>query len=389
MRRLIDFSTLNKDKSFVLEYGEKIGSSLYYEEKDISLYMIKENEPNSVKKAYKNPNIIELAKCSSATCALPSKDSGLSMLNKYSNIEYLGSDKFTNNMLINWYLNNELNIPHIINMYISFVCNNKGYNVYEYLDIGNINSFQEFPEFLETSGKPSPTAKADDKTPISKDVVLSIIVQLFSCLHSLRKYDFSHGNPDTNSLKFKNEPVSYNYDGFHVTSPITLKLLDFSTSGCSANKIRLYSKSIVAEEELKKRTYEAVIDTVVLNKDEGNVTVYRLKNPKKYIKSSILFMYMKHLGLPVYSASFDAYSFMMVLMSERSFYTTVVNNKKLNDFWRKMWVNDEDFDKINFKLQEIHETPKIISLTDILTLLSDLSLRCDMIDFGWNTIKIF
>lgn len=386
MRRLIDFS---KGNSFILEYGEKIGQVFYYDKKDISLYLSKEHEPNSVKKAYKNPNIIELAKCSSATCALPSKNSGISMLNRYTEFDYLASDKFTNNMLINWVLNTNLNTPHIVDMYMSFICHDKGYNIYEYLDIGDINSFQEFPEFLETSERPSPTAKADDKDPICKNIVFKIIIQLFACLHSLRKYDFSHGNPNLNSIKFKKSPVSYYYDKVHVSAPVTLKLLDFSTSACSVDKLRLYSKCIVADEELKKNTFQPIIETVVLNEGEEKVTVYKLKNPNKYLKSSVLFMYMKHLGLPVYSASFDAYAFMMILMSERSFYTSVINNDKLKNFWRNMWVNEQDFEKINYRLQELHEKPKQIGEKDILLLLSDLSLRCDMIEFGWNKIKKF
>ena len=88
------------------------------------------------------------------------------MLKKYSDIEYLGTDKFTNNMLINWYLNQELANSHLIEMYISFICNRKGYNLFEYLDIGNIGDFQDFPEFLTGTDQHSPTAKADDKAPI-------------------------------------------------------------------------------------------------------------------------------------------------------------------------------------------------------------------------------
>ena len=384
MRRLIDFSKLNKNKSFMLEYGEKADSYLYYQESSVSLYMKKENQ--NVKRAYQNPGIIDLAKCSAATCALPSVDTGTSLLKRYAEYEYLATDKFTNNMLINWCINKN---PHIVDMYMSFVCNNKGYNIYEYLDIGNISNFQEFPDFLETDEHSSPIAKADDKEPICKNIVFKIIIQLFACLHDLRKYDFSHGNPNLNSLKFKNTPISYKYDGVHVSCPVTLKLLDFSTSGCSIDKLRLYSKNVVADEELKKTTYQPVIQSVVLNEGEEKVTVYKLKNPYKYIKSSILFMYMKHLGLPVYAASFDAYAFMMILMSERSFYTSVMHNEKLKQFWRNMWVNNEDFEKINYRLQEFHENPKTVQEKDILVLLSDLHLRCDMIEFGWNQIKNF
>jgi len=394
MRRLIDF--YDKSNIFTIECGEKAGSQLYYEEKDVcGIYLTKEKKPYSVKKAYENPFIKELAKCSSATCALPSKAAGDLMLKKYSDVEYLGTDKFTNNMLINWYLNKEINNSHLIKMYISFICSQKGYNLYEHLDIGNIGDFQDFPEFLTGTDQHSPTAKADDKAPICSKISKSIIVQLFACLHSLRKYDFSHGNPGTETLKFNKEVVSYIYDGVHVNGPVKMKLLDFSTSGCTVdnrasdkNKLRLYSKSVVADEELKKKTYEPIINTVVLNEEtDKQVTVYSLRNPCKNIKSSILFMYMKHLGLPVYSSSFDAYSFMVVLMAERSFYSSVMNDKKLKSFWRSMFVNDTDYDKINYRLTDLHEDPKELVLQDVLITLSELSLRCDMIDFGWNLIK--
>lgn len=401
MKRLIDFSKKTMpEEPFILECGEKAGSSLYYEEKTITaLYMSKESQPHSVKRAYTNPFIAELARCSSATCAIPSTEAGSNLLLKYLETEYLGSDPFTNNMLINYYLTEELShlkIPHIIHTDISFVCNNNGYNINEYLDIANIQSFQEYPEFLENTGKPSPTSKADDKLPLTKSVVQSIIVQLFGSLHLLRKYDFSHGNPNTDTLRFKKEPVSYIHDGVHVSGPVTLKLTDFATSGCTVlpnrkdkKYLRLYSKSVVADEELKKRIYEPIIETVSLNQEDSKVTVYKLKNPCKCVKASILFMYMKHLGLPVYSASFDAYSFMMVLMTERAFYTTVVSDAQLSKFWRGMWTNSDDFDKINERVKEFHEKSKNVTTDDILKILSDLSLRCDMIDFGWNLIKTF
>jgi hypothetical protein len=392
MKRIIDLTGGKRTKSdepFMLECGEKAGMSLYYDEKNISrLYLDKEKEPDSVKKAYKIKTIKKLARCSSASCALPSKAAGEKLLEKYAKIDYLGSDKFTNNMLINWYLNSELKkmkITNIIDMFISFICNDNGYNVYEYLDIGNVTSFQNFPEFLETSGKPSPTAKADDKTSIHKDVVLGIIVQLFSVLHYLRNYDFSHGNPNTDTIKFNKEVVSYIYDGVHISSPVTLKLLDFSTSSCTVDeKLRLYSKNVVADEQLKKKNFDPILDTI-----EGKVMVYRLKDPRKNIKSTVLYNYIKHLGLPIYSASFDAYAFMLVLMSEKSFYLTCLENSKLSNFWRNMWVEKKDFETISSRLEEIHENVISVNYDDILILLSGLSLRCDMIDHGWSLIKSF
>jgi hypothetical protein len=389
MKRIIDLTGNKRTKPgepFILECGEKAGASLYYEEKDISrLYLIKEKEPASVKKAYQNPKIKELARCSAASCALPDKDAGNKLLKKYSDIEYLGSDKFTNNMLINWYLNSEIKSPNLNQMLISFVCNDIGYNLYEYSDIGKISNLQNYSELLQHTGKPSPTAKADDKTPIHEEVVTGIIFQLFALLHNLRKYDFSHGNPSTNAIKFDKEPASYIYDSVHVSSPITLKLTDFSLSGCTVDKkLRLYSKNVVADEELKKKNFTPILDTV-----DDEIMVYRLKDPKKHIKSTVLYTYMKHLGLPIYSASFDAYAFMILLMSDKSFYSTCFNDKKLKTFWRNMWVYENDFQEINSKLEYIQEEKTFLDHNDILTILSGLSLRCDMIEHGWNLLKSF
>ena len=404
MRRLIEFSgskRTNPEEPFILECGEKAGSSLYYEEKRISSLSLKlESPPYSVKRAYTSPYIAELAQCSSATCPIPSKEAGSNLLMKYMETDYLGSDTFTNNMFINFYLNEEMmkkKMPHILHTNISFVCDDKGYNINEYLDIGKISNFQEFPEFLETDGKPSPTAKADDKLPISSSVGKSIVTQLFACLHALRQYDFSHGNPSTETIKFSKDVVSYIYDGVHISGPVTLKLLDFSTSGCTVSRekenfLRLYSKSVVADEELKKRVYEPIIETLNLNNSEAKenkVTVYKLKNPCKCVKSSILFMYMKHLGLPVYAASFDAYSFMTILMCERSFYDGIMMDVSLTKFWRSMWLNDDEFNIIDERIKEFHEKSEDVNSKNVLKLLSDLSLRCDMIDFGWNLIKNF
>ena len=405
MKRIIEFSgskRTNPEEPFLLECGEKAGQSLVYEEKNVNyLYLQLEDLPFSVKRAYTNPFIAELAQCSSATCAIPSKEAGQDHLLRYMETQYLGSDVFTNNLLINYYLNEILlsqKIPNITHVDISFVCNDNGYNVGEWLDIGSIQNFQEYPEFLESNGKPSPTAKADDKLPLNKEVCKSIIMQLFAVLHTLRQYDFSHGNPSTSTLKFKKEICSYIHDGVLISGPITLKMCDFSTSGITIKReeysdkkegqnthkfLRLYSRNVVADEELKKRIYEPVIETLKSEK----VTVYKLKNPCKCVKASILFIYMKHLGLPVYTSSFDAYAFMTVLMCERSFYTTILSNPELHKFWRDMFVLQDDFDTINTRVKEIHEKTKHVDLHDILKLLADLQLRCDMIDFGWSLIK--
>lgn len=336
MRRLIDFRQIKDGEPFMLECGEKAGKYLVYNQMNIiNLHSVLEKE------------------------------------------QFLNSDSFTNNMLINWYLQSVTKTPNISNMYISWICNRKGYNLFDYYEIENANTFQDFPKLLTNTGKPSPTAKADDKTPISRDVVMGIISQLFALLYEMENYNFSHGNPNTNALRFSKEPASYILDGYHVSCPVTLKMEDFENSGCTVGNIRLYSKSVVAEEEMRKRK------KVDAYQEEGKT--YQLKDPKKYPKSTILFMYMKNLGL--IKSSFDAYAFMIVLMCERSFYSTVMSDRILSDFWKSMWVSEEDYEKVMKRIWGHHEKGSLVGANDILRILGTLHLRSDMIDFGWNNIK--
>lgn len=398
MRRLIDFTKTRVSEPFLIECGQYAGNSFICKKQIVNnTYLNFEKEPLAISKAYSHPDIVKLLECSSCvttpscvsqSCALSSSEDPIK---KYKDLSYLATDNFTNNILINWFLQQENISVNISPLFMSWICNGQGYNLYEYLDIPNIAAFQDFPAFLTNTGKPSPTSKADDKSPLSQDICKGIIMQLFGVLQSLRKYDFSYGNPSTNAIKFKNESVSYMVDGVHITCPVTLMLEDFSNSGCTVleNKIRLYSSSVIAQEQLKKKNIELMIDIIPIKVNDSSVLTYRLKDPNQYVKSNIMFMYMKHLGLPVYASSFDAYSFMIILLCERSFYSTLISNKTLAAFWKNMWINNEDYAKVMERITDYHETTSIVTTNDILKIVSNLHLRCDMIDLAWKLIKTF
>lgn len=401
MKRILDFNRTKIGEPFSLECGDSAGTELILTETNIAkLFMIKESPPAAVARALKNPYITNLNKCS-AGCHIPLDEDTCELkpcpVKNYEKMDYIGSDPYTNNMLINWYLNNkleELGIPNVIKMHIAFVCSGKGYSLYEYPDIGRIRHLQERPEFLEHRDRPSPTAKADDKVPISKETARGIVMQLFGVLHALRKYDFSHGGPSSRTVLFKNEPCSYLYDGVHVEGPLTLKLYDLYHSGITVGNQRLYNKSVIADEELLKKPFRPIIDTISItpfNFDRSNiekeVTIYRLKDPNKHFQEALLFMYIKHLGLPIYQSSFDAYGFMISLMAERSFYVTVMSDESMYMLWRGMWL-PEEFEAIQDKIQKLHNSPDPVTRVDkVFRVLAGFGLRCDMIDHGWNMIK--
>ena len=395
MKRLIDFRKTKIGQPFYIECGDSAGEQLIITEASIDkLYILKESPPATVKRVLENPYITSLKKCSSGC-----NNNNVCDIKSYESMDYIGLDSFSNNMLINWYLNNkleELGIPNVITMHIAYVCTNKGYSLYEYPNIGRIRHLQEYPELLEHTDRPSPTAKADDKVSISKDVTKGIIMQLFATLHALKVFDFSHGGPSSRSLLLKNSICSYMYDGVHVESPVTIKLCDLHHAGITVGNNRLYNKSVIADEELLKIPFKPIIETTIItpfsfdhNNENENITIYRLKNPQKNFQEAMLFMYIKHLGFPIFQSSFDAYGFMVSLMADRAFYLTVMSDESMYLLWRGMWL-PEEFENIQDKIQKLHDSPDPMTRVDkVLRVLAGFGLRCDMIEHGWDMIKMW
>lgn len=413
MTRLMDF---NKDKigiPFYIEVGEYVGEQMVIVETKINnIYMIEESMPNTIKKILSSSAFKSIIKCNGNDDTKMKYDDTKM---KYEKWNYLGSDPYTNNMLITWYIQKEFEkkgLQHIHYMNIAYVCSNDGFSLYEYVDISNVANIQNNAKYV-IQKQASPTSKKDDVKPLNNDVVRGIVLSLFSSMVLLNEYDFSHGNPCSKSLMFKSEPVSYTYNNVNVDSPITLKLTNFKGSGLTIqNKIRLYSKSVIADETILRGSFRPIIKTVTFtpyvykprnnnNNNKNNnskeertertestesTTIYKLKNPDKHVSETILFMYIKHLGLPIYKSSFDIYAFMIVLMADKSFYTTLMNDAKLYKLWRNMWL--DDFETIQDRILQLHEIDNSVDSVDkILRILSDISLRCDMVQYGWKLIK--
>jgi len=394
MSRLIDFNKGGIDRPFYIEYGNMNGSQLIVKEYNVTnLYShLYTSTPNSVTKAL---NIYTQDGCFNVETTIE----------EYYAYKHLNSDPFTNNILINWYIQDKLvtgeGLPHIVTMYNAFSCKNNGFSVYEHPDIGTMRHLQEHQNFLIHQGKPSPTAKMTDSEPLSKDIVKGVVYSLFSTLKSLQKYKFSHGCPSSQNILFKDSPCSYMYDGVHVECPITLQITDFQYSGITINnELRVYTTNVIANEILQaSRNSSNIMDIIVTTpysnlNDKSNdlyqtnkTVFYKLKDPNKHLSETIIYKYIKSLGLPIYLSSFDIYAWMIVLMTEKSFYDTLVKDRKLYKLWRNMWL-PEEFSTVQAIILSLHETEDPTNSIDkIIKILAGLSLRCDMINYGWNMIK--
>ena len=393
--RLVDLSDEYVEESFIIECGMETGREL----------TIKSDDMISVLTAItlRHKKYLEeiISKTNYLTCDSLEND----------NTIYIGSDKFTNNMLINWVIEdifNQCSIDNYLKLYNFYLCNNVGYSIYEYSSIGNIKELYEYNKFNVNN-------KFTDKT------IHSILIQLIMVFKLLRSYSFIHGSPNINSLEFSNKPCSYVYKDVNVTGPVTLKLIDFKNSGITIKRnaneditfvhegfdkvisknspVRLYSRSVLSEEQFTfggdsvldnvKLPHRPNIETMKLNRyhcDDDNrdrdiVNMYSFSNSTKFLR------FLRHSGLPLYANSFDIVSFMVSLMSYGPFYRGVVSNIDLYNLWKGLW-KPTDLVAIEKRLTTLHNAGHALTSTsDITKLLTGKWIRCDALDYLWKHVS--
>uniref|UniRef100_A0A6C0AFB4 Uncharacterized protein n=1 Tax=viral metagenome TaxID=1070528 RepID=A0A6C0AFB4_9ZZZZ len=237
--------------------------------------------------------------------------------------------------------------------------------------------------------------KSKKKTNISK----GIIVQLFSILHYLNNYAFTHGNPNVEHLKFEKKTAKYTYDGIDINFPFSLTINPSSSSSISSinddeNIIRIYNPGNLNEKNIsfstlpkieiqpfvnykKKEDCGCEIPSTNTNEYTKNRTIcYKIgKNPTSFLG------YVKNLGIPLFYSSFDIYSFFVSLMCNDNFYNDVLKNTELLNLWKNLW-NPKEYNDIMEDFENLRHNK--ISIPHFL---GQYFLRCDALEITWDGVK--
>jgi hypothetical protein len=405
MRRLYDIEKIEPGCSFKIECGRYRDKVFVVESMPISILSMNISSAPS-----KYLDLIQhesnMKKC----------EPGIFSLKKAS---FMGSDPYTNRLLVTWYADYILSLkglPHINRIHTAFVCQNEGYMLNETPDIGNLEAFSSYTPFSRVIQKPSVESTSylrmmdEPVIVMTSDTIIHILKELLSTLRLLHKYDFSYGGVDSDSLVFYAERSAYHYDGINVNCDFTLKLNDLRNCGITVKsespngnqrfQLRLYHLSELAESQIEAVPFIPMISTVSL-KDASASQISSQSGAEYYVytiggkggmggnmnksKFDMLFSYMQHLGIPLYQSSFDIYSFMILLMSNRAFYGGVSEDATLFDIWKSMWVPSE-FNDINISMRDFHEY-ETISKLDIIKFLSKYRLRCDINNKLWQSLQ--
>ena len=267
----------------------------------------------------------------------------------------------------------------------------------------------------------------DPVTILISSAIIDILKQLLTVLRVLRPYNFSYGGVSSSSLVFTSNHINYKYDGIHIKSDFTVKLDNIingsitipSGTGGDSNQsgknpdhsTRLYqysslSKTRMEEVALKPHfVTKQFFDRNSLSSSESpsdlcpenqSYTVYQIDdiknknkdNPSHKLSQMPGSYYQIHPDdASKYQSSFNVYSFVVLLMSNFAFYGGVSEDEKIFQLWKSMWLPHE-FTNVNVGIRKYHQQD-FISSEDIEQFISNYSLRCDVDNLLWSSLKIY
>ncbi len=396
MRRLIDFRSGVVDQPFSIQCGTSTGKKLIISSVEIASSYLSWDDAASVRAKLYLEQYANLTICGTPNI---------------TNLRCITGDSFTIKTLITWMISRifcEKGLPHISTLYTSFICNKVGYYLSDIPSIGSLSELHKIEKYHDLSSNINIKSHHFAYTPLKSDIARTIILQLLVILLELSKINFSHGTPSAHSLIFNKEPISYNYDGVHVSGPITIQINNLWNSSATFNKIHFFTKNIKSSVYIEKNLFVPEItvknvamahcydvdlsgsctntlcpDTNTINTcSSKDVALYRLTNSTIDIYTAL-----RHIGFPVYSSTFDFYCFMVSLMCDKSFFDAVNNDLKLYRLWSMMWLVD-DLPQVESLVRGVHNKTLPNTQSVAVNIIRGKWLRCDITKFLWSLIKL-
>lgn len=305
---------------------------------------------------------------------------------------YFALDTFTNRTIVRYIVQDifeEMKLPHCSTLHHAYVKNKEGYTIYDMIDLG---SFQDFLRKIELTPK------------IAEDLIKQLVV-IFSVLS---EFDYNHGTASSQSLLFREEPVSYEYKGMKVDAEFVAQLTDMWHSSITYYGNHFYEKSEVDVmprfiPEIEQRLISpAYCEMHYINdltrplacpasSKEHCFTKndYQLCERKDILffrfggNTFEIYQHMRHLGIPLYTGSFDFYCIMISLMCDKRFYDMIKSHSSLERIWAMMWLS-EDYVAVENLLIEQHGKPEIAidhytKVRQAVDILRKRFLRCDIL----------
>lgn len=235
---------------------------------------------------------------------LPLTDVDL-MTSRLRTTTYLSLDSFTNSILINWIVDRLLTDKGFGGStdiaYCAFICSSEGYTLHDYYEELNVSS-------------------------LKKSYLSPMINRFVKILQVLEASNYSHGLIDANSISFA--PMKKVKDG----PVIKVILSNFEYSSITVDgrtgPLRLYQRNDIADVEMEGTLLRFPFSTEDLEDTTSKSS--SIKMFKLGTRSHSQKMFVKHLGLPFYTSSYNTYRLMLVLLSHPLIYSVSIDDDFVN-----------------------------------------------------------
>jgi hypothetical protein len=385
LRRLIDFRLGGVERPFRIECGDSVGKNFIVSSTNITSPFLAYDDESTRRAKLFVQQYQYLTSCGTPDI---------------HDMECVTGDSFTIRTLVLWMIAKmfaEKNLPHIPSLLTVFICSGVGYSLYDMPTIGTVSELHKIEAY-------------HNKTTLKSEIARTIIIQLLVTLLELSNVNFSHGTPSIHGLIFNKEPVSYSYDGVHVTGPITLQITDLWNSSATFNDYHYFPKNTTSSMCIERNMFVPEITTKTISMahcydigntpcsgdgpcpdstvydvcKQRNVVIYRLTNSTLDIYNAI-----RHIGFPLYSNSFDFYCFMVSLMCDKSFFDAMNDDPKLYRLWSMMWLI-EDLPNVEHLIREAHDIQcgNRAASSMVINIIRGCWLRCDITKFLFSLIKL-
>lgn len=376
MRRLIDFRHGGVDRPFQIECGSHVGNKLVVSAYHVSSPFLMWDDVSTQRARQYIQQYRSLTACGTPNMR---------------NITCITGDSFTIRTLIMWMISElfaNKGLPHIPTLHTAFICSGKGYSLYDMPNIGTMNDLHKIPEYHRCN-------------VLKADIAKAIIIQLLVILLELSTINFSHGTPSLHGLIFTRNPVSYMYDGVHVSAPLTVQISNLWNSSATFGSNHFFPRDVKSSVFIERNMFVPEIAIKRLapahcTATQSSTSICQPQETVLYrLTSNTLDIYtaMRHIGFPLYVGSFDFYCFMVSLMCDKAFYEAVVNDDSLYRLWSMMWTADdllliEDYIK-DTHADKLPEEPWQSPIRDdrAVDIIRGAWLRCDIVPYMWNLIK--
>lgn len=266
----------------------------------------------------------------------------------YDRTKSIVSDKFSNRLLIDYYLQYDLrNSPiryHLYSILSGFICGDTGYRVFRNPDIDSLTSFiQRVDNF--------------DQLDLHQ-----MIIQLFTILDKLSSHNLTIINVDSKLLKFDLSPVKYDKFEVHSLDSRFRLILDISDQVA----ITLEDKDSI---RLRPTNYLS-INSLSSSEIQSSSGWYRLsKQIQNFDISNEILKEERYEG-KIQNSSIEGYLFFMLLMKNKKIGQMIWSDPQLLKIWKGLWKSNE-YKQINKDIDEMEKEE----------ILMNYELRYDSIKF--------